>query len=88
MGELNDWIVSTSIFCGYLTLALHAVGIGSCCCRKDIIKHSNYNKNIKSLCHIPDDEQIILEILIGNYKDEFFAPVSHRRDVKDIVHYR
>lgn len=87
MGELNDWIVSTSIFCGYLSLALHAVGIGCCCCRKDIIKPNKYNDNIRKLCHIPDDEQIILEMAIGNYKDEFLAAVSHRRDVKDILHY-
>ena len=47
-----------------------------------------YNDNIKKLCHIPDDEQIILEMAIGNYKDGFFVPVSHRRNVKDIIHYK
>ncbi len=87
MGELNDWIVSTSVFCGYLSLALHAEGIGSCIFRKDIIADSKYNKTIMKMCGIPDDEQIILEMAIGNYKDEFKVPVSQRRDAKDIIHY-
>lgn len=89
LSELNDWIVSSSIFCGYLTLALHTVGIGACCFRKDIVfdRNSDYNKKIKNLCNIPDDEQIILEIAIGNYKDKFLCAVSSRREVKDIVHY-
>lgn len=87
MSELNDWIVSTSVFCGYLSLALHAEGIGSCIFRKDIIRKSKYNESIKAMCHIPDDEQIILEMAIGNYKEEFNVPVSHRREAKEIIHY-
>ena len=87
MGELNDWIVSTSIFCGYLSLALHAVGIGSCIFRKDIIRESEYNDAVRRICHIPADEQIILEMAIGNLKEEFRVPVSCRRKAKEILHY-
>lgn len=87
VSELNDWIVSASVFCGYLSLSLHAVGIGSCCFRKNIIEKSAYNEAVRKMCHIPEDEQIILEMAIGNYKDEFFAPVSYRRTAQEIVHY-
>lgn len=87
LSELNDWIVSSSVFCGYLSLALHAEGIGSCVFRKDIVQESKYNDNIKAMCHIPDDEQIILEMAIGNYKDEFIVPVSCRRTAGEILHY-
>lgn len=87
LSELNDWIVSSSVFCGYLSLALHAEGIGSCIFRKDIVQESKYNDNIKAMCHISDDEQIILEMAIGNYKDEFNVPVSCRRNASDILHY-
>ena len=87
LSELNDWIVSTSVFCGYLSLALHAEGIGSCVFRKDIIKQSKYNDRVRSLCSIPNDEQIILEMAIGNYRDEFNVPVSHRRAAADVIHY-
>ena len=88
LSELNDWIVSTSIFCGYLSLALHAEGIGSCIFMKDIIPKSKYNESIRAMCHIPKDEQIILEMAIGNYKDEFKVPVSYRREAKEIIHYQ
>ena len=87
MSELNDWIVSTSVFCGYLSLALHAENIGSCIFRKDIVNKSKYNDSIRTMCNIPDDEQIILEMAIGNYKDEFNVPVSYRKDAKDCLHY-
>lgn len=87
LSELNDWIVSSSVFCGYLLLALHAEGIGSCIFRKDIVQESKYNDNIKAMCHIPDDEQIILEMAIGKYKDEFNVTVSSRRDATEILHY-
>ena len=86
LSELNDWIVSSSVFAGYLSLSLHAEGIGSCIFRKDIIQRSKYNDMIKSICHIPDDEQIILEMAIGNYKDLFKVPVSCRRNPKDVLH--
>ena len=85
--EMNDWIVSTSIFCGYLSLALHAVGIGHCLIRKSIIYESSYNKELKRILKIPDNQKIILEVAIGNYKDEFVVPVSKRRDIKEILHY-
>ena len=87
LSELNDWVVSTSVFCGYLSLALHAEGIGSCIFRKDIVQKSKYNDAIRSICHIPDDEQIILEMAIGNYRDEFKVPVSYRKEVNEVLHY-
>lgn len=86
--ELNDWIVSTSIFCGYLSLALHAEGIGCCIYRKDTIKDSRFNDSVRELCKIPSDEQIVLEIAIGNYRDDFLAPVSCRRDADEILHFK
>ena len=87
LSELNDWIVSSSVFCGYLSLALHAEGIGSCIFRKDIVQESKYNNSIKAMCHISDDEQIILEMAIGHYKDEFIVPVFCRRTAGEILHH-
>lgn len=88
LSEFNDWIVSTSVFCGYLSLALHAEGIGSCIFRKNLMKKTKYTERIRKLCHIPNDEQIILEMAIGNYKPEFAVPVSFRRDAKEVLHYK
>lgn len=85
--ELNDWIVSASIFAGYLSLALHAYGIGSCIMRKDLINETNYNKTMRNFCAIPANEQIVLELAIGHYKDEFCAPVSNRVSAEKIVSF-
>lgn len=51
--EIADWLISTSIFAGYLTLALHAYGIGSCIMRKELLYESDYCKKIRKLCDIP-----------------------------------
>lgn len=83
--ELEDWIVSTSIFAGYLSLALHSQGIGACVIRKSLIYDGDFGKGIRRVCAIPDNEAIVLELAIGNYKDEFDVPVSYRRSAKDLI---
>lgn len=86
-GELLDWIVSPSIFTGYLTLSLHALGIGSCVVRKDLVKSSSYNKAIRKITGMDESECIVLEMFIGYYKDDFIAPVSNRKAFVDVVKF-
>lgn len=83
LDEVNDWIVSPSIFAGYLTLSLHSLGIGSCVVRKDLISNSEYNKKIREFCKIPRNEKIILEMAIGHYLSENLVPISNRRDIDE-----
>ena len=86
--ELNDWIVSASIFAGYLALSLHACGIGSCIMRKDLVKENNYNQAMRKFHSIPENEQIVLELAIGHYKDAFCAPISNRVSAETIVSFQ
>lgn len=83
LDEINDWIVSPSIFCGYLSLTLHAFGIGSCIIRKDLAKDTDYNKSVKRFCKIPQGEKLIIELAIGLYDDTFTVPVSNRKTAND-----
>lgn len=85
--EMLDWIVSPSIFVGYLTLTLHIQGIGGCIYRKDLVRNTEYNKKVKELCNIPDNEQLILEIRIGHYPKTINTAVSNRFSFKQISHY-
>lgn len=78
--EVYDWIVSASIFAGYLTLSLEAVGIAACVIKKGLLNDNAYKK-LKSHCGIPEDEKNILEIAIGNFKNSFKVPVSNRKTV-------
>lgn len=87
VGEFNDWFVSPSIFAGYLSLAFHLYGIGSCVYRKQLYGHHSYNEEMRKKCNIPNDEMIMLELQFGYYKDEFIVPVSNRHSVDDIVSY-
>ena len=87
MSEVLDWIVSPSIFTAYLTLTLHAFGIGSCIYRKDLVCSSEYNDKVKQACGIPDNEQLILELRIGNYAEETIVAYSNRLNVKQIIKY-
>lgn len=85
LGEFNDWIVSPSIFVGYLTLALHLYGIGSCVIRKDLVCDTQFNKAVKAVCKIPNEEKLILELAVGYYKTENLVPFSNRHKGSEIV---
>ena len=85
--EINDWFVSTGIFCGYLSVALQAVGIGSVFMRKEIISKSGYNISVREKCGIPDNQQIIIEMAIGNYCDSFYVPLSKRKKTDELLHF-
>ena len=87
VGEFNDWIVSPSIFVGYLTLSLHLYGIGSCVMRKDLVRDTSYNEAIKTTCGIPEEEKLIVELAIGNYKKDNVVPYSNRHDAKEITSF-
>lgn len=83
--EFNDWVVSTSIYAGFLTLALHLYGIGSCIMRKQQYGRPSFNEMIRRKCSIPEEEMIVLEIRYGYYKDYNRVAVSNRRSGDEIV---
>lgn len=84
LDEINDWIVSASVFAGYLSLSLTALGIGSCIIKKGLLNDNSYKK-LKRYCCIPQSEKIILEIAIGNYKENIKVPVSNRKPIDQIL---
>ena len=83
--ELLDWLISPSIFAGYLTLSLHSLGIGSCVVRKDLVKESVYNVVVAKLAGISESERIVLEMNIGYYLDEYTIPISNRFEASKIL---
>lgn len=82
--ELNQWVVSSGIFAGYLTLALHVYGIASCIVQRSIY-NTKSNKCIKDHYHIPQEQQIICLICIGAYPNTFNVPISKRYNLNDIM---
>lgn len=75
--EPFQYIVSASIFAGYLTLALQSVSIGTCVIQRSVL----YNRkwvDVAGALGIPRDEQVVLMIGTGMPKKEFNVPVSSR----------
>ena len=75
--EPFQYIVSASIFAGYLALALQSVGIGACIIQRPVLYNNQWVDVAKKL-NIPEDEQAVLMIGTGMPKDEYTVPVSKR----------
>lgn len=82
--EELQYIVSASVFAGYLTLALQIYNIGCCFIQRPII-HTKEWTRISEKIGISSDEQIICALGIGMLKQEYNVPVSHRIDIDSIV---
>lgn len=82
--EEFQFIVSASVFAGYLTLALQKENIGCCFVQRPVVFNKNW-ENVLTQLSIPKDEQVVCSLGIGCLKDEYKAPVSHRIDISNIV---
>lgn len=83
LGEVNQYIVSASIFAAYLTLSLHAYGIGACVVQRPLVPDKQVN-DFKQHIGISEDEQIVLMIGIGMVADKISVPVSHRLSIDKV----
>lgn len=84
--EYKQFIVSAGIFAGYLDLALHAVGLGSCVVQRSLRPDKVWESYCK-IAGIPMDEQIICMMVVGNKKEETVVPVSRRFNTDSIVKF-
>lgn len=84
MGETMQYIVSSAVFAAYLTLALESLGIGCCFIQRTLVITDEW-KRVRSELHIPENEQIVCALGIGNLMEEYKVPVSHRLSLDTIV---
>lgn len=82
--ENMQWVVTSSIFAGYLSLTLQLYGIGACVIQRDIYPNSKWNE-VKGNLKINDDELPVCCIGIGNLKDEYKVPISNRLSLETII---
>ncbi len=85
LNEFNDWLVSASIFCGYLSLTLHYCGLGNCLMRMNLNEETTYNSILRTYLGIPNNEKMCLEIAVGYYDDESYITRSFRKPIGDII---
>ena len=75
--EINQYIVSASMYAAYLTLSLHTYGLGACVIQRNVVINDKW-KDIQRMMEIPGDEQAICMLGVGNLKEEYQVPMSHR----------
>lgn len=81
--EQNQVFVDGGLISMNLVLALHHLGIGSCCLNT-CFPYTRENK-IRRLGGIPENERLIMMIGIGYWKDDFKVAYSKKKSVEDIL---
>lgn len=82
--EYQQYEVSSSIFVGYLTLALQAYGIGSCVIQRAVLNDGAW-REIACKIGAPFDEQLICVVGCGIQDETYPVPISHRFDASTIA---
>lgn len=75
--EKFQYIVSASMYAAYLTLTLHLFGMGGVPVQRPVIWDDDWEETRKKY-NIPNDEQSVLLLAVGNLKDRTTVPESHR----------
>ena len=83
LNEKNQHIVSASMFAGYLTLSLHAYNIAACTIQRSLLPNKLWD-SFRQKNAIPEDEQVVVMIGVGKYKNSTKVPISKRFDINHI----
>ncbi len=81
--EKNQFAVSASIFAAYLSLTLHTYKIANCIIQRPLTPTKGWDK-ICDKYNIPRDEQLVVLIGIGGYKEKSAVPTSKRYGLKEV----
>ena len=84
--EYKQFVVSAGIFAGYLSLALHGLGLGACIVQRSIRPHKAWFE-FRKKHNIPEDEQVICLLIVGNMREETIVPLSKRFDTGTILRW-
>lgn len=79
-----QYVVSSSILVGYLSLTLQSLGIGACLIQRPLVRTREWKALSKKLS-IPVDEQIVLMLGVGMLKEQYNVPVSNRMPYEMLV---
>jgi len=85
IGERNQAWVDGGLFAMTFIWALHAQGLASCCLNWAV--EFGQDKRLRKVVSLPQNEVVIMLLLIGHYPEELAVPVSPRRPLADIIRY-
>ena len=81
--EYGQWFTNVGIYAYCLSLILHSLGIGSC-----MLQWTTNLKNereLRKILNIPENEQIVLSLAIGYYKNNYKRLVATRKNISDFI---
>lgn len=81
-GELGQYIVSGSIFAGYLALILRTMGYATCMVQRNVLR---IPKTVRKTLGISESEQAICVIAVGNMQEEYVVPKACRYSLDNII---
>lgn len=84
--EINQYIVSASIYAGYLTMTLHLYGLGACVIQRPTVWTKSWERE-RSMLNIPEDEQLICLLAVGNLKETCRVPLSYRLRNDEMIRF-
>lgn len=86
IGEMRQFIVSASMYAGYLTLTLHLYQIGACVIQRPLYETKEWC-TMRAELGIEEDEQLVCMIAVGSLKDSCVVPYSKRIDSSVFCHF-
>ena len=81
--EIFQWYVNGGIFLAYLTLSLHALGIGSCIFQWPL--HYKEDKRMREAAAIGDSEIIIAVVGFGKYPEQTKCLGAQRKPTQEVL---
>ena len=83
INETNQHVVSASMFGAYLTLALHTYHVAACTVQRSLMPSPVWS-NLQKIHNIPEDEQIVMMLAVGNFRESALVPESKRFSLNKI----
>lgn len=85
VGERYQAWIDGGMFAMSLSLALHSQGLGTCCLAWS--KEHGTDQALRAMAGIPEGEQVIMLVAVGNLPDEFRVAVSARNEVGRMLRF-
>lgn len=83
VGERHQPYTNGGMFSMSLVYAIHALGLGSCCL--NLCKTNKEADMFRQVAGIPDDEALVMMIIVGNLPESFCVAQSHRKSLDKVM---
>jgi nitroreductase len=83
IGERNQPWIDGGMFAMSLLLALHSLGLGTCCLNWSVDRDAD--EELREAIGIAECDVVLMMIAVGNLADQFLVARSERRDISKIM---